>query len=250
MRISFAILLLETGSLVGFSADRPAFEVASIKLHDPANPRQEKRITTDGINYSRVTIFECIVDAYHVAGFQVSEAKSASNAMLSERYDIAAKAGHVSDKAELMSMLQTLLADRFKLQFHRDTKELAVYLLVTGKKRLSIKQVEDQGADSVRLVPGGAAFQETSMTGFAGFLSGFGLIQRPVLDRTSLLGVFDFTLPLSDRESGTGSAPDKRTLFAWPSIFEDVQDLGLKLESAKTPVELLVIDHVEKASEN
>jgi uncharacterized protein (TIGR03435 family) len=235
--------------LAGFAAERPAFDVASIKLHDPANPRQEKTIAPGGINYSRVTVFDCIMDAYHVAGFQISGDYSFAD-VLSKRYDIVAKAEHESDTAELMSMLQSLLASRFKLQFHRDAKEAPVYLLVTGKKRLSIKQVEDQGGTGVQVGPGGAAFKQTSMNALAGFLSRLDLIGRPVIDRTSLPGVYDFTLSLSDREAGDGAPPDKGAALAWPSIFEDVQDLGLKLESAKAPVELLVIDHVEKPSAN
>jgi uncharacterized protein (TIGR03435 family) len=170
--------------------------------------------------------------------------------MLSNRYDIVARAEKPADKTELMSMLQTLLAERFKLRLHRETKDLPVFLLIVGKKGPRLTAVADDGPSSLRLGPNGASFKRTSMESLAGFLSGLGSIQRPVLDRTSLSGVFDFTLLLSDHPADAGVPADKRAIFSWSSIREDVKDLGLTLESSRAPVELLVVDHAEGPSEN
>lgn len=209
------------------------------------------RVRPDGIDYSRVTLFQCISEAYHVAGFQISGADRFGDTMLSKRYDIVAKTEKPSDKAELMSMLQTLLAERFQLRVHRETKDLPVFLLVVGKKGPRITAVADDGpSSSIRLGPNGVRFQRTSMESLAGFLSGLGSVQRPVLDRTSLSGVFNFTLLLSDRPTDAGELVDKRAIYVWSSIREDVRDLGLALESSRAPVEFLVVDHAEGPSEN
>jgi len=229
---------------------QPAFAVASIKLHAPENPGEGMRIRPDGIDYSRVTLFECIREAYHVAGFQISEADRFGGAMLSKRYDIIAKAEKHADKTELMSMLQTLLPERFKLQLHRETNELPVFLLIAGKKGPRLTAVADDGPSSFRLGPEGASFKRTSLESLAEFLSGLGSIQRPVLDRTSLSGVFDFTLLLSDHPADAGAPVDKRAIFAWSSIREDLKDLGLTIESSRAPVEFLVVDHAEDPSDN
>jgi len=232
------------------AASEQRFAVVSIRLHAPENPAEGMQVRPNGIDYTRVTLFECMREAYHVAGFQISGADHLGDAMLSNRYDIIARAEKTADKTELMSMLQTLLAERFNLRLHSETKELPVFLLIVGKKGPRLTAVTDDGPSSFRLGRNGASFKWTSMEGLAGFLAGLGSIQRPVLDRTSLSGVFDFTLLLSDQPADAGAPVDKRAIFAWSSIREDVKDLGLTLESSRAPVELLVVDHAEEPSEN
>jgi uncharacterized protein (TIGR03435 family) len=149
-----------------------------------------------------------------------------------------------------MLMLQALLKERFKLRLHREVKELPVYVLVGGKKRPTLEIVNDAGEGSLRFSGEGAIFKRISMPRFAEFLSGLGSIQRPVLDQTSLQGVYDFTLSLSDGQADATKPIDKKAFFTWPSIFQDVQELGLKLESSKAPVDLLIVDHMERPSQN
>lgn len=231
-------------------AQAPAFEIASIKPHDPAAGDQGMKITPDGIHYSRVTLYECIRTAYHVPSSQIFNADSFSEILYSDRYDIVARADHRADRPELMQMLQTLLADRCQLRVHRETRELPVYLLVTGKKRLKLETDPGEGETSFRFNASGANFQHTTMPDLAEFLSGLGPVQRPVLDRTSFAGAFKFTLSLSDVVANPNTPFDKRSLFAWASIFADLQEIGLKLEPSKAPVELLIIDHAERPSAN
>ncbi len=228
------------------------FEVASIKPHDPRLPAQGMRVDPDGVTYSRVTLYECIRAAYGVYGFQISGAESFGEIVLSDRYDLVAKAGRKAGRAEIMQMLKALLADRFKLKVHRETKELRVYSLVTGKDGPKLHASEDDGdSDTERAAGGGLTFKRTSMPALAEFLSGLASIQRPVLDRTGIRGVFNFTLtPYDIQLADPSGAVDKRALFTWPTIFTDVQSLGLKLESTKAPVEMLVIDQAERPSEN
>lgn len=149
-----------------------------------------------------------------------------------------------------MQMLQALLADRFKLRIHRETKEVPVYLLVTGKKRPKLETDSGEGETSFRFSGKGANFEHTSMVDLAEFLSGLGPVQRPVLDRTSLPGAFKFTLSLADIVADPTKPVDKPSMFAWSSIFAGLQEIGLKLEPSKAPVELLIIDHAELPSAN
>ncbi len=242
LTITIPVLLVSGKS----NHDGVAFDVASVRLHDPAVSTQGMKLTPNGINYSRVTLHECIIAAYNVFGFQIREAESE---MVSERYDIVAKTDHQADKAELMLMLQALLKERFKLQLHREVKELPVYVLVGGK-RPKLEIVNGAGEGSLRFGGEGAIFNQTSMPRFADFLSGLGSIQRPVIDQTSLQGLYDFTLSLSDSQPDETKPIDKKALFTWPTIFQDVQGLGLKLESSKAPVDLLIVDHMERPSRN
>jgi uncharacterized protein (TIGR03435 family) len=147
--LTFALAITIPVLLLSGKADYDGvdFDVASVRLHDPAVSTQGMKLTPNGINYSRVTLHECIMAAYSVFGFQIREADSE---MLSERYDIVAKTDHKADKAELMLMLQALLKDRFKLQLHREVKELPVYVLVSGKKRPKLEIVDDTGDGSLR----------------------------------------------------------------------------------------------------
>jgi uncharacterized protein (TIGR03435 family) len=207
--------------------ERPAFEVASIKLRQPTPPfRVSTEIGPAGIHYNNVTLKNCI--------------RSAIN---SERYEIISKAASAVPKAQLMLMLQTLIETRFGLKLHRETKELPVYALVVGKGGLKLHAGKEGGETEV----GGARHLIDSrgmgMQQLAGFLSQFTQSSgMPVLDMTGVPGVFDVTLDFV-----SGDAADKS---ADPDIFTAVQELGLKLESRKSPLEVLVIDHVEKPSEN
>ncbi len=146
-----------------------------------------------------------------------------------------------------MSMLQTLLADRFKLRLHREEKDLPVYALVIGNKGPKLRKAASDGEAEASVVPdaGSLVFKNHSMSEFADFLSR--VMDRPVLDMTGLKDLFDFNLRLF--ESDTSPADMKRAIGGGQmaaSMFTLIQDLGLKLEPRKAPVEILVIDHAEK----
>jgi uncharacterized protein (TIGR03435 family) len=221
--------------------ERPAFEVASIKLRQPTPPfRVSTEIGPAGIHYNNVTLKNCIRSAYGVEPYRILGGPDWIN---SERYEIISKAASAVPKAQLMLMLQTLIETRFGLKLHRETKELPVYALVVGKGGLKLHAGKEGGETEV----GGARHLIDSrgmgMQQLAGFLSQFTQSSgMPVLDMTGVPGVFDVTLDFV-----SGDAADKS---ADPDIFTAVQELGLKLESRKSPLEVLVIDHVEKPSEN
>ncbi len=224
------------------AAAAPAFEVASVKLNKSGGGRV-RRVDPRGIAYTDITLNDCIGAAYGVKFYQIS----GPDWLRSERYDIVANAASPVPKDQLMRMLQTLLADRFKLTFHREEKELPVYALVIGNKGPKLRKAasEDEADAIVAPDPRGLVFKNHSMAELAEFLSR--AMDRPVLDMTGLKDRFDFNLSLF--ESDTSPADVKRAIGGGQlaaSMFTLIQELGLKLESRKAPVEILVIDHAEK----
>jgi uncharacterized protein (TIGR03435 family) len=169
--------------------------------------------------------------------------------MDSDRWDIAAKAG--SPTAAMLPMIRTLLADRFKLVTHHETRELPVYELVLARR-------DGRLGPSMRPSTGQSRFQQRIgvLTGSAvpinilvTTLANAGLVRRAVIDRTGLSGTYDIELHWGvDIPAGRGiDVPPSDA----PSIFTAVQEqLGLKLESTKGSVDVLVIDHVERPAED
>ena len=140
-------------------------------------------------------------------------------------------------------MLQTMLADRFQLKIHRESKELAVYALIVGKSGPKLKESTAAGPAGYRGTPGQFTFSNGSITSLVSFLTN--RVDRHVLDRTGLTGSYDFKLEWTPEASTP--APDSNG----PSIFTAIQEqLGLKLEATKSAVEIIVIDHAEKPSAN
>jgi uncharacterized protein (TIGR03435 family) len=184
--------------------------------------------------------------AYEVESYQISGGPAW---MDSDRFDINAKAeGETApSKEQLRQMLQRLLADRFHLQFHREKRQRPAYTLMLAKSGPKLK--ESRAADSSMSLRSGAVqtleLSKATMEQFAAQLSNSGL-DNPVVDRTGLKGVYDIKLTWTPEYGGTPSS-DPQTV----TIFAALQDqLGLKLEPQQAPVEILVLDRVEKPSGN
>ena len=153
-------------------------------------------------------------------------------------------------------MFQTLLADRFQLKTHRETKELPVYAVTVGKNGPKLSKADPAGKGTqMSMGRGQLKAKKASIEQLAKLLGN--QLGRTVLDKTGLAGDFDFELtwtpdvtgPLGPKEGGVDGPPPVDP--GGPSIFTAIQEqLGLKLESQKGPVEILVIDSVERASEN
>jgi uncharacterized protein (TIGR03435 family) len=149
-------------------------------------------------------------------------------------------------------MLQVLLADRFKLKFHHEMKPLAAYALVLGKNGAKMKaRTPGDGGPGFRLVFQGAHLPgRNASIGQLAFVLQAQVLDRPVLDRTGLTANFDFDLswmPNENQFGGRGAAipADPES----PDIFTAVQDqLGLKLERQKGPVDVLMIEQAERPS--
>src|ERR1041385_943186 len=261
----------------------PAFEVASVKRHDmpngfvrrPWSPNIQCPPFHCGISGNRFTeevasLADLIMDAYHVRRYQISGLPDWGDTGI-DVYDIAATlpAGETPTIERTRRMLQTLLADRFHLKIHHDTKELPAYALVPGKGGITLKKSEKPceklpggGGRGLANDPAGPFL--TSWERVPEILGMFA--ERPVIDKTGLEGHYCtadgqeamFSLDMRGVAGGGGGgrggggagggAPAGRP---GTTIFAEVQrKWGMKLEAQKGPVDVVVIDHVERPSAN
>jgi uncharacterized protein (TIGR03435 family) len=254
------------------TAEKPKFEVASVKPNTAGNLGMLVHASTGGRlameNYPLVIL---IGIAWDVKGFQISRGPSWIN---SDRYDITAKADSDLTFDQMRPLLGTLLEDRFKLSHHRETKEASVYELAPAKGGLKLAGPKEGSCvtpnlknpapprpgelfcGGLRMGKGRIAGAGISMTALSGVLSD--VLGRQVIDKTGFKGTFDVRLEFAPDESiadaivggrlGQGvPSGDSPT----PSIFTALQEqLGVRLETAKGPVETFVIDHVERPGEN
>ncbi|HKA00862.1 MAG TPA: TIGR03435 family protein [Candidatus Solibacter sp.] len=268
--------LFAIGSARGQTPATLSFEVASVKANESNDQRAPSMILPGGrFTATNNTVRALILNAYGIFAtpYLLQDGPSWID---SARYDVDARAGSdvipagttgaaLWEKTRLM--LRTLLADRFKLSMRRETKEMSGYQMVVVKSGAKLQK-------SDRDCSAGA----TACHGFSGNptrLSGMGVdmndlvaalnsfLDRPVVDRTGIEGLFDIKLqwnPFAARpqpddaprnpaaEAREGPRPDIASL---PNVFDALeQQLGLRLESRKIPVQIYVIEHVERAREN
>jgi uncharacterized protein (TIGR03435 family) len=256
------------------------YEVASIKPNRSGTNMIRFMFNPSGLSGTNVTLAMLIRTAYGIEENQISGGPSW---LKSEHYDVDAKMdGATADALHKLAedqrrvatqhMLQALLADRFKLAVHHDSKELSIYALVVAKSGPKLQQAKPgdtypngiKGPDGIgrggvmRMGRGQLTGQALPMSALARLLTG--QLGRTVVDKTGLQGDYDFTLQWTPDESEgasfrgpdtgpQGSAPSADS--SGPSLFTALQEqLGLKLESQNGPVETYVIDHAEKPSEN
>jgi uncharacterized protein (TIGR03435 family) len=221
-------------------AARPQFDVVSIKPHIASDGRPQINCSPAGrLISSGVPLRYLIEWAYDIrTEFSVPAWAEETG----EKYDVEAKVEGPANPAQCRLMTQVLLESRFQLKFHHETKEMAVYALVVGKSGSKLHEVKPDAPPGDGVWLGG---RKVSSKGWepwmlAGTLASMPGIGRPVVDRTGLKGVFEFRLDFST------TANDDR-----PDVLSALQNqLGLRLEPAKGPVETFVIDHLEKPSAN
>ena len=222
--------------------DQPlAFEVASVKLTPPGNNGMSISLPPGRFTAGNASLKLLMVNAFDVLTFQIV---GGPGWMDSDRFDIDAKTPDNISGKQGYEMLQTLLADRFQLKIHREMREMPIYTLVVGKNGPKLNPAKEGERPMVSgRGRGRMEFQKVSVQTLA--LNLAGNMDRIVLDRTGLTGDFDFTLEWNP-DLGQPD-PDQSK----PSIFTALtEQLGLRLESTRGPVEVLVIDHAEKPSEN
>jgi len=251
------------------------YEVASVKPNKSGDDMVRMMSLPDGLSATGATLQMLIESAYEIEDNQLA---GAPGWLRSERYDIEAKMdsavaaelrklGPDQRKAARQHMLQVLLEDRFKLTIHRESADRPVYALVIARHGPKLHEAKpgDTYPNGLKGVHGASGL--LFMGGIGGPLTAQGAsmenlsrllslqLRRPVIDKTGLTGNYDFTLKWAPDQNtpmfngaGNDSVPSDSS---GPSIFTAVQEqLGLKLESQKGPVEMIVIDHVEKPSEN
>jgi uncharacterized protein (TIGR03435 family) len=266
MQIQLATVCLFTVGAASGQADRTPvrFDVASVKVSPSSGGRFPGRSFLPGGRFTAtgLTVRALIQIAYDVPAVMIS---GASNLLDSGTYDIEAKAEDgMAGAPELKQMLQTLLAERFKLSIRRETKEVQTYALVVGKNGPRLQTAGDRecrdivDGDALRLGTLCHFLLGGPQTGWSGRTIGMRdladalatRVNRPVVDKTQITGYFD--MKTSPWSLGAGDADGGRQADTNnPSLFTVLEEqLGLRLESRKAPVEILVVEHVEKATSN
>jgi uncharacterized protein (TIGR03435 family) len=237
-------------------AASPSFEVATVK---PTNPDQRGLHQLDcssGAGFAAreqtlLILIEWAFDLPHGTSRVLGGPKWMDSP--GSTFDVHGKVERKVSFVECRLMVQSLLADRFKVASHWETRELPVYVLSVGRKGSKLHEADNDPEVQSRVTLNGGEIQlrdgysttgsgrGMSMRELARYLSAQPVVGRPVIDKTGLAGFYGFSLNYASTLSD-----DSR-----PHIFAALQDqLGLKLEATKGPVEILVIDHAEKPSEN
>jgi uncharacterized protein (TIGR03435 family) len=230
-------------------AQPPAFAVATVRSSSGAVQFEHDGKTETSpvtLQMHDVTVHTCIKWAYGVQDNQIS----GPGWLDADHFDIVAKADSPATEAEMKLMLQTLLADRFQLTFHHQNKESKAFVLTVAKGGPKLNPAAAPDAKPYRQnSANGTVAKSMTIRDFADFLSG--PLQMPVVDETGLPGKYDFAIDFTPylpdpTHNMDGNRPDTTSILM--AALQD--ELGLKLESRKTQVDVVVIDHIEKPSAN
>lgn len=238
------------------------FEVASIKHNNSGSQMIRLGGGVGRYTATNAPLSLLIQNAYKVEDFQIIGAPAWIE---SERYDVEAKAEGTPSRDQMRGpMLQALIEDRFNAVVHGETRELPVYFLTVARNGSKVRSGPCLTKEANAPIPAGAP--QSSFCGYMGMDNGrlestgtpiqflaeslSRVLRRKVLDRTGLAGNFDFNLRWTPDISTPGDKPTPSP-DGGPSIFTALEEqLGLKLESGKAPIDVLVIDHIDHASEN
>jgi uncharacterized protein (TIGR03435 family) len=231
------------GAGCGFG--QASFEVATVKVVDKSKLGDRIVMNLGAVRHEELTfgnaaLVNCIRFAYNMASdAQISGPDWVKNGEY--LYDVDAKGAVGSSREQLQEMMQTLLKERFKLVVHRDQKEMSHYALVVAKGGAKMAPVKEIPPDYSAINYGGRINNIMPMTLLAYLLSRFET-ERPIIDLTGLKGLYEVKL-----EWALASLGPAATDTPGPSLFTAVEEqLGLKLEGRKGPVEILVVDRAEK----
>jgi uncharacterized protein (TIGR03435 family) len=230
----------------------PSFEVATIKP-SPDEPRN-KGIGTNGRRLSGInqSVIDMLTFAYEIHRHQVVGAPSWTDSALFDFVGQPGGSGPITGQ-QWRAMVRTMLMDRFQLALHRETRELPVFALqsANGSSKLKPSNADPSGLPVFGV---GSGFITATNVGMADLSHIFqeGLLDRPVVDRTGIPGKFDFTLRWTPSEFERGQRPPAQSRpDDPPPLFQAIQEqLGLKLQSSRTAVDVIVIDHVYQPSPN
>lgn len=236
----------------------PSFEVATIKPSKPDEQGKAFLVRGNRFRTINTTLSEMMSFAYGIHAKQVVGAPAWLDF---DKFDLDAKPegeGAPNDR-QWKGMLQKLLVERFKLTFHHDKKELSVYVLAAGRggPKLNKSQGDPNGLPGLffRGRPGDLVVHNATMADFASLLQN-AVLDRPVIDQTGIPGRWDFTLnwtPDDSQFAGMAAKipPATDGSVPPPALYTAIQEqIGLKLDAIKAPADVLVIDHIEKASDN
>ena len=231
------LLLLAAAPAFAQSGQRPAYEAASVKLNTSGSTNTESHGTGGQVVMTNQSLDRLIQRAYGVSPMQVT----GPDWLWSVHVDIAAKYPAGASEDDRFLMLRTLLEDRFKLAAHNATKELPGYALVAAKSGFKLKpegECEQQANHNGGRIETLSA-KCTSMDLLAHLLGRY--LNAMVENKTGIDGAYNIELRWSSQEPKPGD-PDTA-----PTLFDALQEsLGLRLRAEKVPVEMVVVDHIER----
>ena len=255
------VLIAAIGRPLAAQQATPAFEVASIRLHD-SDDRQIMMVLQPGgrLVATNVSLRHVIRTAFQLQDDQIVGAPSWLD---TDRFDINAKAPDDTRPEQIVSMLRTLLADRFKLTTRRDMREIPVLALERVKRDGSLgREMRPTACPAVEIdlkqpkpcanISNGSNFltlRGMPVAQFAQYLAPY--VNRVVVDRTGLDGRYDIVLKWSPEQLAGAPGPAPAEPQERPGLFTALQEqLGLKLEASREIVDVLVIDSVERPTPN
>jgi uncharacterized protein (TIGR03435 family) len=241
---------------------KPAFEVATIKPARPGIPGKGFTVRGGEVLTLNTSLSDLLTFAYNLHARQII---NGADWVASEKYDITGKADvpGLPGVDQFKMMIQKLVADRFQVKFHNEKKELSAYVVTVAKTGAKLTP---STADANQLPglgfrgPGRLTVRNATLAEFAQVMQGSAM-DRPVVDQTGLTGRYDFTLNWTPDEfqfadirganGGLPPPPPGADTTEYPDLFTAIQQqLGLKIDSAKAPVDVLVLDHAERPSAN
>ena len=242
---AICILLTATTLWAQPPQSKPAYDVAAIKPNLTGSGNSQTHGTKGQIVFVNQSLRRYIERAWNVATIQIA----APDWLGSLNFDITAKYPPDASPEDRQIMLQTLLEDRFKLTIHHETKEMPGYALVQAKGGIKLHPVEKTGASSSN--SNGGRIQTLKATNIPmSFLADFigRQLGQAVVDKTAAPGVYDLEL----RWTNDDQIPTDPAAESAPSLFTAIQEtLGLRLQAEKVPVDMIVVDHIEREpSEN
>ena len=255
-------------SLLAFTAGvvlcqpAPSFEVASIRWNKSSKGRGNIEFPPGGERFSAIDVpLGALIQMAFGLTYPQCSCQNAALPVLSERFDVQAKAEHPVSAAEMLQLLQNLLVDRFKLVIRRETRELQAYALVVDKGGLKLRPsgvshvddaaplnpshatgVESHSSYSLDLV-----IKDATMADLAWRLSSLTILENHVVvDKTGLDGHYDLELTFAGQPTDAPLSGDDA-----PSIFTALREqLGLRLDAQKIPLEVISVEHAEPPAEN
>jgi uncharacterized protein (TIGR03435 family) len=227
------------------AAEGPVFDAASIHIAAPgeAGPGDIPRNMDSSPGHfamRNVPLRYCLEWAWDLKDYEIAGPDWIQS---ENRYDIVATAPGLPTEDQMRLMLRNLLIERFQMKIHRETRNLDVYVLLPGKGELKVKEAaaDEQTSLAAAEPRGSVKFIKQPISRFTFLLTR--RLDKPTLDETGLKGMYDFTIDLSGL--GYNGNPPQDT--SAPSVFTTVQqNLGLRLEAAKRPIEILVVDRAGK----
>jgi uncharacterized protein (TIGR03435 family) len=238
----------------------PAFDVASVRPAAAGNSELERggrRITPNGFVATGVPLHALIQAAYGIKPFQLSGGPDWAR---TQRYDVQGRTEQPTNESGMLARLRTLLEDRFKLKLRRETRPFAIYALEVARTSERLREVKSDATPQARIsmFPNGSEMfmrltgEQTTMSQVSDVLTAVLLATgRPVVDRTGLSGRYTFTLDWApDPPPGAGPSA-AAPLPSGPTLQTAIREqLGLRLSEEKGPLDVFVIEGVERPAEN